>query len=102
MRALNLLLITLVLCTEAFAQTYESYSSTIPTAAMGSNVQMPDHSQPVVQRSLYASSSVTSAQGERPAWEIPGLPQPRPLGDVARDYRKAHENAKKAIIVWDP
>jgi hypothetical protein len=102
MRVVNLLLILLVLCAGASAQTYESYPSTIPSAATESTVQIPDHSQPIIQRSLYASSSVTSAQGERPAWEIPGLPQPRPLGDVARDYRKAHETAKKATIVWDP
>jgi len=107
MRTVNLFLITLVLCAEASGQVYENYryenyQSTIPSAATESTVQIPDHSQPINQRSLFANSSVTSAQGERPAWEILGLPQPRPLGDVARDYRKEHEKAKKATIVWEP
>jgi hypothetical protein len=107
MRTVNLFLITLVLCAEAFGQVYENYhyenyQTSIPGPVQASTVQMPDHSQPIVQRNLFANSSAGFAHGERPAWEILGLPQPRPLGDVARDYRKEHEKAKKATIVWEP
>ncbi len=102
MRTVNLFLITLVLSAGAFGQLYEHYQSTIPGPAMESTVQMPDHSQPIIQRSLFANSSVTFAHGERPAYEILSLLQPRPLGDVARDYRKEHEKARKATIVWEP
>ena len=102
MRTVNLFLITLVLCAGAFGQVYQNYQYTIPGPAMESTVQMPDHSEPIVQRSLFESDSQAFAHGERPAYEIPDLPQPRPLGDVARDYRKEHEKAKKATIVWEP
>ena len=100
MQTVNLFLITLVLCAEALGQNYQS--TIIPSPAMDSTVQMSDHYQPIIQRSLFASSSETVAHGERPAFEIPGLPQPRPLGDVARDYRKEHAKVKKATIVWEP
>ena len=102
MRTVNLLFITLVLCAGAFGQQNYYYQSITSGPTMESNVKMSDHSQSTVQRSLFANSSETSANGERPAWEILGFPQSRPLGDVAREYRKEHEKARKATIVWEP
>jgi len=102
MRTVNLIVILLLLCAGAFAQNYQNYHSIGPTPATESTVQIQDHPQSIIQRSLFASSSVTFAHGERPAYEILGFPQSRPLGDVARDYRREHETAKKAKIVWEP
>jgi hypothetical protein len=100
MRTVNLFLMTLVLCAEAFGQNYSP--SIVPGPTWETTVQMQDHSQSTVQRSLFEGSSAGFARGELPAYEIPGLPQPRPLGDVAREYRKEHAKAKKAVIVWEP
>lgn len=44
----------------------------------------------------------TVAQGERPLWEFGPVSEPeRPLGDVARDYRKGRQAAKKAEITLE-
>ena len=111
MRTVNLFLVITLLCLAAFGQNYHSISDpmqntvqipSIPGPVMQSTVQMPSHPQPITRRSLFAANSQTSAQGERPAYEILDFPQPRPLGDVARDYRREHEKVKKAAIVWAP
>ena len=39
------------------------------------------------------------ARGEKPLWEVK-VPEPTPLGDVARAVRKQHESAKKSDVVW--
>lgn len=41
-----------------------------------------------------------SAHGERPLWEVMPAPVVTPLGDVAREYRKEHESAQKAVLIW--
>lgn len=47
-------------------------------------------------------STYTFAKGERPLWEFgPVSEQPRPLGDIAREYRKGKQTAKKAEIVLE-
>jgi hypothetical protein len=47
-------------------------------------------------------STYTYAQGERPLWEFGSpLPEPTPLGDVARSYRKEKQAARKAEIVLE-
>ncbi len=44
----------------------------------------------------------TSAHGERPLWEFGSpSPEPPPLGDVARAYRKEKVAAKKAEFVLE-
>jgi hypothetical protein len=43
--------------------------------------------------------SYTSAQGERPLWEVAPPSQPTPLGDLARTLKKQHESAKKATFI---
>jgi hypothetical protein len=51
-------------------------------------------------QSLLERTANTSAHGERPLWEL--MPEPKfiCLGDVAREIRKEHEAAKKAVVVW--
>lgn len=46
-------------------------------------------------------STYTFAQGERPLWEFGSVSEaPRPLGDIAREFRK-EKSAKKAAIVLE-
>ncbi len=85
------------------------------TAAFGQNggllsaqpqiFEIPDHPMHA-ERGMMASEhplvgagsdTYTYAQGERPLWEFGSPnPQPAPLGDVARAYRKEKLAAKKA------
>jgi hypothetical protein len=54
------------------------------------------------EQSLVGGGAYTYAQGERPLWEFGSpLPQPTPLGDVARAVRKEKLAAKKAEIVLE-
>jgi hypothetical protein len=47
-------------------------------------------------------STYTIAQGERPLWEFGPISEPtRPLGDIAREYRKEKQSAKKAEVVLE-
>jgi hypothetical protein len=44
----------------------------------------------------------TVAQGERPLWEFGPVSEPaRPLGDIAREYRKEKQTARKAEVVLE-
>jgi len=68
--------------------------------------EIPSHPQHAEMRSMASESSLvgggtyTYAQGERPLWEFGSpLPEPTPLGDVARAFRKEKLAAKKAEIV---
>jgi hypothetical protein len=49
---------------------------------------------------LREHSTITSAQGEKPLWELMPEPQFVSLGEIARQIRKEHETAKKAVRVW--
>jgi len=70
-------------------------------------VEFPDHPQHASQRplaheeSVLVPSGIVSAQGERPLWEVAPTVKVVPLGDVARMFKKEHESAKKAEIVWE-
>lgn len=53
-----------------------------------------------VEHSLFEHGGSMSARGERPLWEVmPAVPH-TPLGDIAREFRKQHESAPKAVVVW--
>ena len=41
------------------------------------------------------------AQGEQPLWEFGPVSEPKPLGDVAREFRKEKLVAKRAEIVFE-
>jgi hypothetical protein len=70
-------------------------------------IYMADHSAHAsqgdmrVEANLLGSNSVTTAQGERPLWEFPDNKYVKPLGDVAREYRKEHATAVKATRIWN-
>ncbi len=52
------------------------------------------------EHSVLSGSNYTSAQGEKPAWELPQAPAV-PLGDIARALREEHAKLKKARIVYE-
>jgi hypothetical protein len=80
----------------------------LATAAFG-QYQPPSHPEHASVHALAAEHYVgsgrasTSAQGERPAWDLPQAhvaPAP-PLGDTARILRKEHAKLKKARCVFE-
>ncbi len=54
------------------------------------------------ETSLVGGGSYSYARGERPLWEFGSpLPEPTPLGDIARAQRKEKQTAKKAEIIFE-
>ncbi len=49
---------------------------------------------------VLSGTNFTSAQGEKPAWELPHAPA-TPLGDVARTLKEEHNKVKKARFVYE-
>jgi hypothetical protein len=70
-------------------------------------IEVPSHPAHAMQQdmgleqNLLGNSSPVWAHGERPLWEVAPKIHVVPLGDIARDLRKEHATAKKALIVWD-
>ncbi|MBZ5655182.1 MAG: hypothetical protein LAO56_07865 [Acidobacteriia bacterium] len=68
--------------------------------------QAPSHPQHASVQAMAAEQYVlggtayTSAQGERPTWELPQAPVPS-LGEIARILRKEHAKLKKARVVYE-
>jgi hypothetical protein len=50
---------------------------------------------------LREDSQITSAQGERPLWEVAPKHKEIPLGDIARDLKKQHDAVKKTDVIWE-
>jgi hypothetical protein len=64
--------------------------------------QHADRHDMAAEQSLVGGGSITTAHGERPLWECADLKPERPLGDVAREYRKlALYGTEKARIHWE-
>lgn len=69
-------------------------------------VTVPDHPSYAyrgsmgTQHDLMGHYGVTSVHGEGALWEFMPEPVVTPLGDSAREIRKEHEKAKKAVVVW--
>lgn len=67
---------------------------------------MPDYTQHASQTPLATSqdllehSGSSSAHGEVPLWEAMEPAPVTPLGDLARELRKEHAVARKAVKVW--
>jgi hypothetical protein len=60
-----------------------------------------DQHEMASEQSLLPNAAYVTATGERPLWECGTIPQERPLGDIARDYRKEHEFVKKAQLIFE-
>ncbi len=52
------------------------------------------------ERWVLTGTTYTSAQGEKPAWELPQT-RTTPLGDVARTLKEEHSKVKKAHVVYE-
>jgi hypothetical protein len=100
------LFVLFFLCTAAaFGQTGVAVLSNQPQI-----VSLPDHPLHAEHHDLACehplvgggSTTYTYAQGERPLWEFGSPnPEPTPLGDVARAYRKEKVAIKKAEKVLE-
>ena len=67
---------------------------------MSGNPQHASQTAMSAEHSLIGNSTITSAHGERPLWEVMPEAPVVPLGDSARALRKEHAADKKAVIVW--
>jgi hypothetical protein len=67
---------------------------------LADNPQHASQAPMAVEHDLLEHGGSTSAQGERPLWEVmPEVPR-IPLGDIAREFKKEHEAARKAALIW--
>lgn len=99
----------LVLCffvaisaTAAFSQSNGTVlSSEINSGITFTSHQMRASQQPAtLEQSLLTNSANISGHGERPLWEFAQPKEEKPLGDVAREYRRERaENQKKPVFV---
>jgi hypothetical protein len=95
------LVLCLLLTTAAFGQ-YGSSRSSQPTP-----YESPSHPEHAAVHALAAEqyvlggTSYLSAQGERPAWDLPHASAAPSLGETARILRKEHAKLKKARFVFE-
>jgi hypothetical protein len=54
-----------------------------------------------MESNLLGASAYSYAQGEQPMSEFVTLKRETPLGDIARTYRKEHDMAPKAVVVFE-
>jgi hypothetical protein len=96
----TLFVLCLLCATAALGQTAGGVMSAEPQV-----FHPPDHAQRAASQSMAAEQNLrenvayTSAQGEKPLWEVMPAKHEVPLGDVARALRKDHLAAKKADFV---
>jgi len=96
-----LFMVCAVCCVGASAQISGSIANSQPQM-----FTMPDHFEHASQVGLATSQNLmersgsVSYQGERPLWEVAPSAPVVPLGDLAREARKEHVSAKKAVRVW--
>jgi hypothetical protein len=87
----------------AFAQNVGAVTGALSNEPV--RIVVPDHpghasQQPMLtEQSLLNTSTFTSAQGERPLWEVAPKKVEVPLGDVARTLRQEHNVVKKSATV---
>ena len=98
--------IFLILCfltTAAFGQ----YGGGASRGNQAQPYQPPSHPRQATVHALAAEHYVlggrtyTSAQGERPAWDLPQASAAPSLGETARILRKEHAKLKKARCVFE-
>jgi hypothetical protein len=85
----------------AFGQTAGVVTSQASAAAFPEHVQHASQHSMGHEENLFGESPYSYEKGEQPLWEFPSAKRVTPLGDVARAYRKEHETAKKAEIIWE-
>jgi hypothetical protein len=92
----TLLMFLLLSASAAFAQ---NQYNPISINNQLSTPQFFTHPEHAAERSIFASSSTVSAQGERPVSDFPQA-EPVSLGTAARELRKQHAQVKKSRVVW--
>jgi len=102
----NLILVLFVLiASAAFAQTAGVAVQPLngPSYQPYSNPQHASQHDMATSQSLLGEGGVTSAHGERPLWEFGSPnPEPTPLGDVARAFRKEKKaNYEPPVLVLE-
>jgi len=100
------LFVLFILCTTAaFGQSGVAVLSNQPQIIESTSHPLhADHTALASEHPLVGGGpeTYTSAHGERPLWEFGSpSPEPPPLGDVARAYRKEKVAAKKAEFVLE-
>jgi hypothetical protein len=97
------LLFVVCICGVASAQSVVGHGALNPQPQM---ITMPDYAEHASQvglgreQSLFERAGSASARGERPLWEVVPPSVETPLGDTARELRKEHASAKKAVRIW--
>lgn len=99
------LFLTILTAGAAFGQTSAAVLSNQPMVLhMTDHPMHADFTSMAPERPIIGGgpSAYTVEKGERPLWEFGPVSDPgRPLGDVARDYRKEKQSAKKAEVVLE-
>jgi hypothetical protein len=99
------LVVLFIFCAAAaFGQVGGSISSQVAVVTIPDHPGHADLHEMATEHQLVGGgpSTYTYGQGERPLWEFGSpLPEPTPLGDVARAYRKEKLAARKAEIVFE-
>ena len=86
----------------ALGQTAPVLSNTAQPLQMSDHAQHADEHSMRPETSLLGSSShYTYAQGEVPLAELASPIYHTPLGDIARDFRKEHSLAPKAVLTLE-
>ncbi len=107
MKNAMLLMFLLVVSTAMFGQNMGGIGGGMQ-APYTSTYVMPEHPQhasyhaTATERPLVGGGTMTTAQGEQPLWQFGSDKVERPLGDVAREYRKlALYGSDKVRIYWE-
>lgn len=94
------LVLVLLMTSAAFAQYVGSISSQPQPYRPPDNPAHASTHALAQEHSVLAGTNYSSAQGEKPAWELPQAPVV-PLGDVARTLKEEHSKLKKARFVYE-
>lgn len=96
---ITLFAILLACASAAVGQNYGSAPLTNPISLPG-HPERAEHAAMASEQNLWGDSPYTYAKGELPLSEFGRVSAAVPLGDIARNYRKQHATAKRAVIVW--
>lgn len=99
----TLIALFLMFCVaSAFGQTASVLSNNpAPTVMTDHPQHASQHDMATEQTLLGTNNPYSYAQGEQPLWQYPVEKHVTPLGDIARAYRKDHELARKAEVIWE-
>jgi hypothetical protein len=97
-----LFVLCLTMATVAVAQNNlggTSLNSQVQSYSFSSHPQHAAYAPMSQEQNIIASTSYSSASGERPASDFP-QPEAVSLGAAARELKEQHMAAKKARVVW--